>query len=423
MEVLISGGLAATAMYFRFSIDHRKNSKIIKKWNKVMLESKLFNESMEIPKIKNINYKEVGYILEVEIPAGLEFKDLEFIQGAIENSLSAIVTLEKKRFSDIALVRVITTEIKEYEFEPIKTKNNELYIGKTIDRKNYLLDISKGHLLIAGATGTGKTFLLSSILANLIYNSSEDIEIYLSQIMKSEIALFKKCKPVKFCSEELGEIANKLEEISNILKFRSKLFTELGIKNLKHYNKHYNKNKLKRIYFVIEELSFFMADETDSNYMIKKKCWDNILTIVKAGRSCGIHFLSVTQRSTVTNLPSDVKSQMLRITLKQISKIDSENIIESDKAVELKSLECLCYGTGDSLEIIKTPLIDEDFHILNKYVPEIMIPQLDKDIVKIINYINFNKEPLRELPVTIIKEEKKKVNKSKKVKKGMIKIE
>ena len=66
---------------------------------------------------------------------------------------------------------------------------------------------------------------------------------------------------------------------------------------------------------------------------------------------------------------------MIRVCLGQISSIDSRNIIESDDAIYLEDKECYVYGDVPGLNLIKIPTIDEDFSILNKYVPEIKTPK------------------------------------------------
>ena len=205
------------------------------------------------------------------------------------------------------------------------------------------------------------------ILTNLIYNNSNTIDLYISQIIKGEIGQFSNCKPVKFVGNTLEEVSIMLEKIAKKVDERCRKFNSQGYKNLSHYNKN-NKNKLKRIYFVIEEVSFFIASDSDPEEIkqLKNKCWTNILTIVKAGRAAGVHFLSVTQRSTVANIPSEVKSQMCCITLRQRSKRDSENIIEDSGATKLKERECLVFSS-QGLDMVKVPSIDEDYEICLLY--------------------------------------------------------
>lgn len=411
MELAIVGGLAATSIYYRFTINYRMKRKVVKKWNELMNELKLYSKKSNfIPQIMNFKLIDNGYLLDVHIPTGLSSKDIESNKEAIENKFKGIVTIESIRFSSLAKIKIINKDIGKFEFKPVKAYPNQIYIGKTFDGADYFIDITKAcHILIGGATGTGKSFLLSSILTNLIYNSSNSVEIHLLQIMKGEVGLFEKCKPVKFVGNNLKEVAYDLNKLAKLVDERSRKFTELGVKNLNHYNKHY-KSKMKRIYAITEEVSFFMPQEADTeeDKELKNKCWSAILTIAKAGRSSGIHLLSLTQRSTTTNLPSDVKSQLCRITFRQISSIDSRNIIECDDATQLEDRECLCYGTSKAMEVIKTPWIDEDFKILHEYVPEIIIPGI-KNEVNLLNKkpIDCSNGVVRELPLYIPKIENK----------------
>lgn len=433
MELAIAGGLALTGIYYRFTINYRRKRKVIKKWNELMDELKLYSKKSNfIPQVTDVKFIDNGYILSIHIPTGLNVKDVESNKEAIENKFKGIVTIESIRFSSLAKIKIINKDIGKFEFKPVKAYPNQLYVGKTFDGEDYFIDITKAcHILIGGATGTGKSFLLSSILTNLIYNSSNSIEIHLLQIMKGEVGLFEKCKPVKFVGKNLKEVAYDLEKLSRLVDERSRKFTELGVKNLNNYNNHY-KSKMKRIYCITEEISFFMLEDADSeeDKELKNKCWSSILTIAKAGRSSGIHLISLTQRSTTTNLPSDVKSQLCRITFRQISSIDSRNIIECDDATQLEDRECLCYGTSKAMEVIKTPWIDEDFKILHEYVNEIIIPGIKVE-TKLLNKkpIVVNNGIPRELPLYIPKKEPNNIKESeiattkvikKKIRKGMI---
>lgn len=339
------------------------------RWNKTMANLKLNFKIIKNKPIKN------GVELTVKSPAGKSYKDLEKHIDSLESSLRGIITIEDIRFTDLIKIEVINKELKNYDFIPVKSPNNLIFIGKNFSKKNFFIDIEKDpHILIGGMTGTGKTFLLSSILTNLIYNNSNSIDLYISQIIKGEIGQFSNCKPVKFVGNTLEEVSIMLEKVAKKVDERCRKFNSQGYKNLSHYNKN-NKNKLKRIYFVIEEISFFIAKESDNEEIkqLKNKCWTNILTIVKAGRAAGVHFLSVTQRSTVANIDSEVKSQMCCITLRQRSKRDSENIIEDSGAVKLKERECLIFGS-QGLDMVKVPSMDENYEILQKYVKEIIVP-------------------------------------------------
>ena len=315
-----------------------------------------------------------GHILKISIPATSSFETFEKKKSQLEDHLGSIIELEKIRFTSMLIAKCINQDIGKYKFNIVKDLENKLFIAREFDGTPFFLDLDKeAHLLIGGQTGTGKSFLLASILTNLIA-TNKNIEIYLSQIMKGEIGLFSNCRQVKMTAYNLEEVAAILRRISKNIDERSKLFSSKGFKNLTHYNSK-NKNKLKRIFFVVEELSFFMPNDNDPANIktLKSECWNKILDLVKAGRSSGIHFISVTQRSTCANLPSEVKAQMCCLTTQQRSAIDSMNIIESPDAKDLQERECLIWGRK-GLKLLKIPFIDEDYRDLQKFVPEIKLP-------------------------------------------------
>ena len=334
-----------------------------------------------------------GHVLKIGIPTTSNFKKFEEKKQQLEDHFKGIVEIEKVRFSSMIQMKIITKDLGKYPFKIVKTHANNLFIAREFDTTPFFIDLDKeGHVLIGGQSGTGKTFLLSSILTNLIATNGDYIELHLSQIMKGEVGQFANCKCVKSVNYNLSEVAALLTKLKKKVDERSKLFSSLGIKNLTHYIKK-TKKYMKRIFFVIEEVSFFIPNDADPEDIkaLKAKCWDAILVIVKAGRSAGIHFLSVTQRSTVANLPSEVKAQMCCITTKQRSGLDSRNIIEVDDAKDLKDRECLVWGR-DGLKLLKLPYIDEDFNDLKKFVPEIIVYDDSEEVKEEVKTIKFQYE-------------------------------
>ena len=382
-ETMVVGGILAEVLYYRITMDSRALKRYKERWSNLMKELGLqTKESKSTFSINNVHKIENGFVADIYIPDGLSYTDLEKNKEKIENSFCANITIENKQFSNKCAIKFLNKELEDYIFKPIKTKEYELFIGKTYDNKNYILDMNKNsHVLFLGATGRGKTIELMMILTNLIYNSSDRIEFHLSQIAKSEVGMLRDCKCVKFYSTKLEDVTLDLECIAKQINYRSERFDYEGVTNIQEYNK-YNKNRqMKRIYYVIEELSFFMPQASDMEEVkeLKNRCWSAILEIVKAGRSVGVHFLSVSQRSTCTNLASDVKSQMTRVSFNQISKVDSTNAIECDTATYLKDKQCLVYGDNRAMEIIKVPTLKNSYISLHEFVPEIRIPRKYKD--------------------------------------------
>lgn len=378
-ETVVIGTMGIGALYYRLTMDSRELKPYRERWSELMRELGISNKNSKMTCIlSNITKIENGFIAHINIPSGLSFEDIEKHKKAIENHYCATITIENKQFSNKCDVKIIDKNLANYPFMPVKTNEHQIFIGKTFDDKNYIIDMNKNsHLLFLGATGKGKTIELMMALTNLIYNSGDKIELHLSQITKSETGMLRDCKCVKFFATKLEDVTLDLERVAQKINYRCKKFDDEGVTDIRDYNK-YNKNReMKRIYYAIEELSFFMplASDLDDIKELKNRCWSAILEIVKAGRAAGVHFLSVSQRSTTTNLPSDVKSQMTRISFAQISKIDSTNAIECENAVYLKDRECLIYGDSRAMEVVKVPNLKDGYISLQEYVKEIRLPR------------------------------------------------
>lgn len=344
-------------------------------------KKQLFKNLMAVMKLDGfylVNQKKInnGHVLTIGIPPYHSFSDIEKKKENFESYFKGIIEMEQIRFSDKLTMKIITQDIGFFDFEPVKTKSNEFYIGKLFDGENYFIDLNKDpHVLIAGKTGTGKSFLLASILTNLIYNHSNRYDIYLCQTAKRDIDYLKNCKGIKMNLYTPSETAMVLEDAVNEIDRRSEFFANNGFRGIDHYNSHNKTKKMKRKLYVFEEISLYMPDDTDSEeeQKDKNKVWQLIWKIVKLGRESGIHFMGLTQRTTVANLGGngEIKSQLTRITFAQATELDSRNVIDCDLATKLQNRECYILG-NNGLKLVKVPTIDKGMTILNKYVPEII---------------------------------------------------
>lgn len=379
--------LAKTAQYL-FS----EESNIRNTWKNTLLNCRvegIRNKENKTFLLNKIYKKDYGYLCTANIPTGLCVEALEKAKKVLEDNLNCIVDIEKERGDNFIKVKLIK-EIKDHEFEPVETKPHELFLGYKLDGSLYKINLNMDpHILIAGKTGTGKSFMFATILTNLFYKNKKDFEVYLLQVKKGEIDIFRDCPNVKFTSDNTQEILVILEKLSNLIHRRSKQFASCGIKNISQWNKHFPKQKMKRIIVGVEEISFFMADEESESFRYFNE-------IVKAGRSAGIHLIALTQRTTAANLGGngELKSQLTVITAKQRTELDSRNAIDINEAAYLKKQEFICSG-NDGYVTFKAPTVDEDFKILNKYVPEIKIPGIKKEEKKSYNSILSYEETLK----------------------------
>ncbi|WP_252242919.1 FtsK/SpoIIIE domain-containing protein [Clostridium sp. ZS2] len=421
--MLVELSLAAAGIYAYNWLNKSDERKFKNSFQEIMNGIGIKNKNDETFNIYKIEPKSYGYIAYLNNVKGLSIEHLESKLNILECNLNSIINIEKDRFEDYIKMYIVNKDIAKFKFAPVKTSTNKIYIGKDFKGQDYFLDLNKDpHVLIGGATGTGKSFLLASILANLIYNSSKNIDMYMLQICKSEISAFSSCGCVKASAYTKSECLNYIAKLCNILDERAELFKKHGIRNITQWNTHFKDNKMKRIICVIEEISFFI-DQLD--------IWAGIMMIAKAGRSVGIHIISCVQRSTATNIPPDLKSQMTRISFRQKSSIDSTNIINTSDAIKLKERECIVDGNNDYI-MIKTAWIDEDYILLHKYVQDIKIPTKEEkakilNVKKANNKIYTIEQPkivnIEEKDVQVLGKHGDTIDKPKKSKTGVISLE
>ena len=354
--------------------------------------------SMGMAKFYLIEDKKIpnGHILKIGIPPTSSYKKFEEKKEQLQDHFKGIVEMEKIRFTSMIQMKVITKDIGNYIYEPVRPdKYYKLYIAKTFDTENFFVDLNKdAHMLIAGVTGTGKSYLLAIMLTNILYYYPKAFEVYLCQTAKKDIDYIKNCKGIKASLYTADETALVLEKAINEINKRAEMFANVGARGLDHYNK-VTDSKIKRKLFIFDEISLYMADETDTEEeaAAKNKVWKQMWKIVKLGREVGIHFIGLTQRTTVANLGGngEIKSQLCRITFRQAQKIDSNNCIDTDLATTLRDRECYVLST-EGLTLVKVPSIDKEMTILNKYLPEIKVAGKTIEVKTEVKTIKFQYE-------------------------------
>lgn len=384
-EMLISLGICSTVKFFK----NAPIRKMSKKFDDIVYECNLGNKTGESYKLWDVKKTDYGYSALINIPKGMDIDKLEGVKNIIAKNMNCLVEIENPRMRDFGYIKFITNPKDTNDFEPVKTKEYELFLGYKPDGSKYILNLNLDpQLLIGGKTGTGKSFLFASILTNLIYHNKKSFDVYLFQVMKGEIDIFADCPSVKFASDNPNEIMCMLKKINDIIHKRSKEFTENGVKNITQWNTHFPKKAMKRIVIGVEEISFFMHEENKDDK--EDSFFQYFINIVKAGRSAGVHFICLTQRTTAANLGGngELKSQLTVITAKQRNSVDSKNAIDIEDAAYLERQEFIA-SANDGYIRFKAPTIDEDYKMLNKYVPEIRIPNAKqkKEIKKTFNAV------------------------------------
>ena len=206
------------------------------------------------------------------------------------------------------------------------TSNSEIYLGESLF-KPISVDLSLyPHILIGGATGSGKTWLLKLMLLQAI---NKQYMIIIADF-KGKVDY-----PKHYCSfaTELNEVQKYLHDVCNVLEKRKILFSNLGYSNIDIYNQYQN-NQLPRIIFACDELAEIL-DTTGLTTKEKepiKQIQKYISTIARLGRAFGIHLLLATQRPDANILNGQIKNNMSYKVCGRADQVLSQIILDSSDA-------------------------------------------------------------------------------------------
>ncbi len=269
--------------------------------------------------------------------------------------------------------------IESQEFKCAKQPSLSFCLGRDVCGNPVVLDIAKmPHLLIAGATGTGKSVFLNSLLVSLIYKySPEELRLILVDPKRVEFSLFKGI-PHLLVDEIFTDNANALfvlEWLIQEMDERYKKCSEVLARNINEYNIYAEKNNLKKL----PNLLVVVDEFTDLTYSKKeKKLFENAINrLLPKSRAAGIHLIMATQRITESVESIPVKTNFTsRVAFKTVTSTESNRIMGQAGAETL-------VGRGDLL--FRTSSMSNMERAQGAYVSS-------KEVLKVCNYLKENFE-------------------------------
>ena len=241
-----------------------------------------------------------------------------------------------------------------------KFQNNNfslpIAIGKKIDNENFIVDLaSMPHLLMAGATGQGKSVGLNAILVSLLYKKHpSQLKFVLVDPKKVELSIYKKIERhflAKLPGEEdaiitdTKKVVHTLNALCIEMDNRYDLLKEAGVRNIKEYNEKFASRKLnpEKGHQYLPFIVLVVDEFADLIMTAGKEVEMPITRLAQLARAIGIHLIIATQRPSVNIITGTIKANFpARIAFKVSSKIDSRTILDSGGAEQL-------IGKGDML--------------------------------------------------------------------------
>ncbi len=216
-----------------------------------------------------------------------------------------------------------------------------LALGKSVAGEPVVGDLAKmPHLLIAGATGSGKSVCINSIIACLLMQSSpDDVRFVMIDPKRVELAAFAPIPHLAFSSIviDIDKVVGTLQAVIHEMESRYRKFASLAVRNIEAYNRHPKAHqRLPYWVVIIDELADLMMA---APYEVERQ----VCRLAQLARATGIHLIIATQRPSVDVVTGLIKANFpTRIAFAVSSQVDSRTILDGGGAEKL-------LGRGDML--------------------------------------------------------------------------
>ncbi|UUC45114.1 DNA translocase FtsK [Flavobacterium cerinum] len=245
-------------------------------------------------------------------------------------------------------------------------------LGKTISNETFVVDLAKmPHLLMAGATGQGKSVGLNAVLTSLLYKKHPaEVKFVLVDPKKVELTLFNKIERhylAKLPDTEDAIITDNTKVINTLnslcieMDNRYSLLKDAMVRNIKEYNEKFKLRKLnpENGHRFLPYIVLVVDEFADLIMTAGKEVETPIARLAQLARAIGIHLIIATQRPSVNVITGIIKANFpARIAFRVTSKIDSRTILDSQGADQLIGRGDLLYTQGNDLTRVQCAFVD-----------------------------------------------------------------
>lgn len=349
--------------------------------NKNKIVETLRNYKIDIAQIKATVGPSVT-LYEIVPEAGIRISKIKSLEDDIALSLAALgiriiapipgkgtigIEVPNKNPTMVPMKTVIASaKFQEAEMElPIA-------LGKTISNETFVVDLAKmPHLLMAGATGQGKSVGLNAVLTSLLYKKHPaEVKFVLVDPKKVELTLFNKIERhylAKLPDNEDAIITDNTKVINTLnslcieMDNRYSLLKDAMVRNIKEYNEKFRNRKLnpENGHRFLPYIILVVDEFADLIMTAGKEVELPIARLAQLARAIGIHLIIATQRPSVNVITGMIKANFpARIAFRVTSKIDSRTILDSGGADQLIGRGDLLFSNGNDLVRVQCAFVD-----------------------------------------------------------------
>jgi len=321
-------------------------------------------------------------LYEIVPEAGIRISKIKNLEDDIALSLSALgiriiapipgkgtigIEVPNKKSTVVSMHSVISS--KKFQESSMELP---IALGKTISNETFVVDLAKmPHLLMAGATGQGKSVGLNAVLTSLLYKKHPaEVKFVLVDPKKVELTLFNKIERHYLAKlpdveeaiiTDTTKVVHTLNSLCIEMDNRYDLLKTAMVRNIKEYNTKFKARKLNPndghqflpyIILVIDEFA-------DLIMTAGKEVETPIARLAQLARAIGIHLIVATQRPSVNVITGIIKANFpARIAFRVTSKIDSRTILDAGGADQLIGRGDLLYTAGNEINRIQCAFVD-----------------------------------------------------------------
>lgn len=349
--------------------------------NKNRIVSTLKNYNIEIERIKATIGPTVT-LYEIVPAPGIRISKIKNLEDDIALSLSALgiriiapipgkgtigIEVPNMNPDTVSMKAVLSSE----KFQRSKMEL-PVALGKTISNETYVTDLTKmPHLLMAGATGQGKSVGLNAILASILYKKHPaQVKFVLVDPKKVELTLFNKIERhflAKLPDTDEAIITDTQKVVTTVnslcleMDNRYELLKDAQCRNLKEYNAKFIARKLnpKEGHKFLPYIVLVVDEFADLIMTAGKEIETPIARLAQLARAIGIHLIVATQRPSVNIITGTIKANFpARIAFRVTSKIDSRTILDAGGADQLIGRGDMLMSTGNDMIRLQCAFID-----------------------------------------------------------------
>ena len=349
--------------------------------NKNKIVETLRNYKIEIAQIKATVGPSVT-LYEIVPEAGIRISKIKSLEDDIALSLSALgiriiapipgkgtigIEVPNKNPTMVSMKSVIgSAKFQEAEMEL------PLALGKTISNETFVVDLAKmPHLLMAGATGQGKSVGLNAVITSLLYKKHPaEIKFVLVDPKKVELTLFNKIERHYLAKlpdtddaiiTDNAKVVNTLNSLCVEMDNRYSLLKDAMVRNIKEYNEKFKSRKLnpENGHRFLPYIVLIVDEFADLIMTAGKEVEVPIARLAQLARAIGIHLIIATQRPSVNVITGLIKANFpARIAFRVSSKIDSRTILDTQGADQLIGRGDMLYHNGNDVVRVQCAFVD-----------------------------------------------------------------